>query len=172
MLVMLVAVLVSPVFADLSFSFGSRLAALVVQDTPFPPAVQLLSGLGAGMSAGGPQLTADLSLDVAYAPDRLPVEGSVYRGIVLRTIGLGASWTPVAGLGIRASGVLALAGYRATRLLFFFPGVELAPMLTHRIGRWTRLEWSLPVSYHFRRDMRIAAAVGIQARITARLEHP
>ena len=171
-LVVLVAVLVSPLPADLSVSFGSRQAALVVQDTRFPVAIQLLSGLEAGMAVGGPTLTVDLHVALESAKGSMPTGGTLYRGVVHRTVALGASWQLSSGIGVRASGTGTLASYQTTRLLFFFPAVELAPWLRLPVGSSADLEWSLPVAYHARPDLTVAAVIGLRARLLVSIQEP
>jgi hypothetical protein len=156
--------------ADGAVIAGSRQAALIVQHTPFAPAVQLLSelNLGAGFVWAidpGARLRVDAGLAIGTIGRSALLSGYRYRGLTTRSLWLSAGWAPAGRIGVTVTGRAVLSSYELTSLLFFYPELEVSPELTTYIGPRTRIDWALPVFYQFRHDLELAVGVGLRGSL-------
>jgi hypothetical protein len=165
--------------ADVGIVVGSRQAALVVQDTRFDPAVQLVTetraGAGASWMLGGGTaglLTVQGALGVGVVSQSRVFDSYVYRGLALRTLSTAVEWIAPRGFSIGLEGRATLASYRSTSLLFFYPDVALMSGYAVRLGSRTRIVWSVPVTYSFREDLAYAVSAGLDARLVVDFRTP
>lgn len=178
-LVVFAAVATTWLPADLAVTVGSRHAALVVQDTRFDPAVQLVSDVALGLGAqwelrGGRAGTfgTGLGVRVSRVSRSTAFGGYYYRGLAVRSLALSGAWTSPSGAGVRIAGSASFASYALTTLLFFYPEVEVAPTLRTRLTERARVEWALPVFYQFRQDLAYAVGVGLRATVALEFSSP
>lgn len=187
-LVVFAALATSGLPADLAVTVGSRHAALVVQDTRFDPAVQLVSDVAIGLAwdwwlpSRPGVFTVEPSLGVGRIGRSRTLDGYFYRGVAVRSLGLElqlAGW-PGVGRGSRAANVVGarltgravLASYELTSLLFFYPELELALTLRTRLGERVRIDWAMPLFYQFRRDLAYAFGAGFSTTIALEFSSP
>ncbi len=163
--------------ADVSVTIATRQAALLVQDTPFAPALQLLNELqlGIGLRPGvGPiaGIRAGAGVGVGYVGASRMLGGYRYRGLVTRNLWISGGWSFASGLRLTGTGRAALASYELTSLVFSYAEIELAAGLTTIIGRAARIEWSIPFFYQFRHDVDYAAGVGLRGAFALEFSSP
>ena len=174
--------------ADLAVTVGSRHAALVVQDTRFDPAVQLVSdvALGVAWEWRFPRrpgvFTAQPTVGIGRIGRSTAFSGYYYRAVALRSLGLDLHLvgSPTVGrgspranvVGARLGGHAVLASYEMTSLLFFYPELELAITMRSRLSDRVRVDWALPVFYQFRQDLAYAVGVGLRATVALEFSSP
>ena len=174
----LVALSLSPLLsaAEVSAELHASTAALLVEDSPFQPAVQLLTGLDTVVRvAFGRHLHDALHPVALFAglgvgsllPSRPDSAGVVYRGLTIRSVMVGVErpirhWLS-AEIAIRA----AVASYRFTSVLIGFPELSVGPTFVVAAGPATRIRWHAYVSRQFRSDVGYAYATGIRAALVA-----
>ncbi len=165
--------------ADLAVTVGSRHAALVVQDTRFDRAVQLVSEARAGVGGqwklrGGRAgaIAADAGLAVASVGRSAAFAGCFYRSLVVRSLTVTGAWTSPSGVGVRVGAAASFASYSSTTLLFFYPEVEIAPTLRLRLTERIRVDWALPLFSQFRQDLAYAVGVGLRATVGLEFSSP
>lgn len=183
MFVVLVAVTVLCLPADIAVTVGNRQAALVIQDTRFDPAVQLMSELtlGVGLRSGrapagtaypGPAAFLAGGVAVGLVSQSRALSGYVYRGLATRSIWLSGAWASRSGVGIELTARAVLASYQLTSLLSFYPEVEIAPTFATARGERYAIEWSAPIFTQFRRDLTYAIGFGISGRLALEISSP
>ncbi len=177
MLCVCAAVMVAELPADLSVTVATRQAALMVQDTQFAAAVQLLNELqlGFGIRTGSHPvagLRTAAGVGVGHLGASRMQAGYRYRGLVTRSLWIAGGWAFENGLGFMAQGRANLAAYELTSVIFSYAEVELGPSLTSPIGRHARLEWSVPFVYQFRRDVDLAMGVGVRGAFVLEFSPP
>lgn len=177
MLCVCAAVMVAELPADFSVTVATRQAALMVQDTHFAPAVQLLNELqvGLGFRAGVHPVAgfrADAGVGVGHVGASRMQRGYRYRGLVTRSLWIASGWVFENGFGFMAQGRANLAAYELTSVIFSYVEVELAPRLTLSVGRHAKLEWSVPFVYQFRHDVDFAMGVGVRGALVLEFSPP
>lgn len=185
---MLGAVLALRLPADVAVTIGTRQAALVVEDTRFNPAVQLLSELefsvGVALPLGEPPsglveppfprhvLGAEVGVALGAVKQSATIGNTNYRGLTMRSMIASGGWRSPSGAGVEVGGRAVFATYDLTNALFFFPEAYLAPLVRVPLSRASAVEWSIPLSWQFRVDLAIAFSVGVQARLALEFGAP
>ena len=142
--------------AELMIIAGSNNAALLAQDTPFNPRLQLQSSVQFGIgahSASGVEFAGGIGLK--HATPTSAAVGYTYPGWTGRT-----AWTRIgyvrpdrSPLGVQFTVFGVLAGYDATYLLSFFPIVEVAPTVQIPLIGSAVASIGLPIGWEIRRDL-------------------
>lgn len=176
-LVVFVALVFPRASADIAVTVGSRQAALVVQDTRFEPAVQLLTETGIGTQIhrafeSGAAIAFDGGIAIGRISPSAPFGGYFYRGLSLRGAALSGEFVAAGGAGVRVSTRAVWGSYELTTLLFFYPEIELAPTFRMRLGDRLRVDWALPVFYQFRQDLAYAFGLGLSGRLSLEFQTP
>lgn len=153
-------------------TIGSRQAVLVVQDTSFDPAVQLLSQADAAIGMQHRGLEWGTSVSLATVKASLAIRGTIYRGFSFTQAGVYARWTAENGLGVTLRGAGAFATYSQTRRLFFYPTLTVAPHWRIPLFQDVVIMWSLPLFYQFRHDLAYSFGAGIRGQLRLHVPSP
>lgn len=117
-------------------------------------------------------IVAEAGISVGRVGRSTALGGYYYRGLALRSLGLGAAWVAGGGPGLRAGARAVFASYELTTLLFFYPEVAFGPTLRTRLSERVRIDWAMPVFYQFRHDLAYAVGVGLQGTLSLEFSPP
>ncbi len=170
--------------AEVSAELHASTGALLVEDSPFKPAVQLLTGLDAVLRVAfgadtrktghgrAPDSLEAVALFVgigvgSHLPSRPDSAGIVYRGLTVRSVLAGVERPVRRWLSAEVSVRAAVANYRFTSVLIGYPELSIGPTFIVRSGATTRIRWHAYVARQFRADVNYAYAAGLRAAIVA-----
>lgn len=170
---LVLAISVGSASADVGLHVSAHQAVLLAQDIRFEPALQLAAGVGIGTTLTVGEWVELGSTLTAEKLNPSPVgAGYQYRGLTARQL-----WAEVTikrnavpGVGVRMRAGGSLGSYDSTFLLFFYPEIELGPVLMLPISQGEHpprvgVEWYLAVGYRFRQDLDLSPSVGLHGRI-------
>lgn len=137
---------------------GAGQAALLAQNTPFDPRLQLHSSLRAGVGLTLGRHVAFLTgVGVERANPSSLEAGYAYPAWTGRTLWARVELrTPASPFGGRLTLAGTLAGYDSTYLVFFFPSLEAGPVLMVPLKDGLRITVELRLGYQIRQDLAIA----------------
>lgn len=167
-LIMILAVLMTAAAlpAQIGAELGARQAVVLVEDSPFAPALQLFSELDLGVLIPFNLWALSLGTGVGYlSPSAVTSDGVIYRGVIARSLWLRTQVALSDSFAAAASFRANLGEYVLTPLLFFYPEIRLsldylaqpetgAPVVVHAWG-----------GYQFRQDLSFAMIFGIGTRV-------
>jgi hypothetical protein len=144
-----------PAQAGLLAVTGTSQAALLAQNTPFEPRLQLHTALRAGVGTTlGPAFRFAAGFGLERAVSTRLVDGYSYTGWTGRTLWMRLGYEPPDGsLGVEATAHGVLVGFDDSYLLLFFPAVDVGPYYRVALFSRTSLKITLRIGYEFRQDL-------------------
>lgn len=167
-LIMVLAVLMTATAlpAQIGAELAARHAVVVVEDSPFAPAIQLLSEADLGMMIAFGTWGVSFGAGVGYlSPSAITGDGIVYRGVVIRSAWLRGTVALDSSFDASASARAALGEYALTPLLFFYPDVRVS--LDYHVTRESSVPAVVQIwgGYQFRQDLSVSFMLGVGTRV-------